>query len=247
MPVDLFKFLQTIVFMWGILLSNERANQTLNIKRLLFVAAVCAILVTSVIVVDIVSADHEYELAEPDFMDNFPETLYFYNISEGVTYTIFSFIVDIPANHSGLTHIVPREISLIFWFRDITDGSDMSPFIFGVHEKHPYNATFNLLIHDFDLINIHENGWWAPSQVTIGINEGPGTDTVSFGCAFELILVNTPGDFFNGHEVDIQLAMNITYSRWWGGLRVNPSQQIVEYDFPLPDNGVATIQSLEYP
>ncbi|MFX1578530.1 MAG: hypothetical protein ACFFBJ_02700 [Promethearchaeota archaeon] len=228
------------------MLSNERANQTLNIKRLLIVAAVCAILVTSVIVVDIVSADHEYELAEPDFTDNFPETLYFYNISEGVTSTIFSFIVDIPVNHSGLTHIVPRELSLIFWFRDITDGSDLSPFIYDVWDTYPLNATFSLSLHDYDRIHIYKDGWWAPSQVTIIINEGLGANIVSFGCAFELALVNTPGDPFDGHEVDVQLAMNVTYSRWWGGLKVNPSQQIVEYDFPLPDDGVAVIQSLEY-
>jgi hypothetical protein len=199
------------------LLSNERANRLLRIKRLLIVAAVCAILVTSVIVVDIVSADHEYELAEPDFTDNFPETLYFYNISEGVTSTIFSFIVEIPAIHSGLTHIVPRELSLIFWFRDATDGSDLSGFIYDVSDMWPYNATFDIIYHWVDHINLHVDDWWTPSQVTIKINEGPSAENVSFGSAFELVLVNTPGDPFDGHELDVRLEMNVTCSRWWGG------------------------------
>ncbi|MFW9805764.1 MAG: hypothetical protein ACFFFK_03465 [Candidatus Thorarchaeota archaeon] len=226
---------------------NEHVNQSKIIKRLVIVALVCAILVTSVIVVDISSADHEYDLEEPSFTDNFPNTLYFYNISEGVTGTIFSFIVNIPVYHSGLHHMVPREISLIYWFRDATDGSDLSGFIYDVSDTWLSNATFDIIYHWADHINLHVDDWWTPSRITFRINEGPGAENVSLGSAFELALINTPGDLFNGHEINVHLAMNVTYSRWWSGLRVNPTQQTVEYDFSLPDSGNVTIQSLEYP
>ena len=181
------------------MVGSENIDRSLKLKKYLVVTAVCAILVSSLVIVDITSAGHEYILSEPSFTHDFPETVFFYNISEGATSTIFSFIVDIPANHSGQHHIIPREISLLFWFRDASDGSDVSSFFWDVLDRHPQNGTFNIVRIWADSVNIHEDGWWTRTHITYEYNEDPGVEYVSFGSANELILVNTFCDPFDRH------------------------------------------------
>ena len=227
-------------------MGSESIDRSLKMKRYLVVTALCVILVSSIAIVDFTSAGYEYDIDEPLFSHGFPETIFFYNISEGVTSNIFSFIVELPANHSGHHHIIPREISLLFWFRDVTDGSDLSSFIYDVIESFPQNSTFNIIRHWADSVDIHEGDWWTPSLISITVDGGPGAESVTIGSAFELILANTLGDPFDAHELNVRLEMNVTYSRWWYGLSMNPSHQTVEYVFDLPDDGIAVVQSLEF-
>jgi hypothetical protein len=70
-------------------------------KQFASVISICIILISSLIIVDMVSAGHEYSTTEPTFVHDFPETVAFYNIGEGVTSNTFSFIVDIPVIHSN--------------------------------------------------------------------------------------------------------------------------------------------------
>ena len=228
------------------MVGSESITRSLKLKRYLVVTAICVVLVSSVAIVDVTSAGYEYDIDEPSFSHGFPETIFFYNISEGVTGNIFSFIIELPANHSGHHHIVPRAISLLFWFRDASDGSDLSDFIMEVDDTFPQNSTFNIKSHWINQVDKSEFGWFAPSHLEIEVNERPDVDSVSIGSAIEIILVNSFGDDFDAHELNVQLEMNVTYSRWWYGLLVNPLHQTVEYIFNLPDDGIATVQSLEF-
>ncbi len=223
----------------------ESISRSLKMKRLLVVTAICVILVSSVAIVDVTSAGYEYDISEASFSHGFPETIFFYNISEGLTSNIFSFITVLPVNHSGHHHIIPRDLSLLFWFKDASDGTDLSTFIDAVLYNRR-NGTFSISLHDYDQVDKSESGWWAPSLIRVVFNDRPDADIVEFGLELELILVNLFGDDFNGHELNVQLEMNVTYSRWWYGLSVSPSHQTVQYIFNLPDDGIATIQSLEY-
>jgi len=223
----------------------ESASNPWISKQFAIVVSICIILVSSLIIVDIVSAGHEYSTTEPSFVHDFPETVAFYNISEGVTSNTFSFIVEIPVIHSHHHHIAPKEISFLFWFRDATDGSDLSQFINAVFDN-LWNSTFDLRIHDYDQVDRNESGWWAPSVLHVVFNSIPYADSLRFGYDLELILINEFGDDFNGHELEVQLEMNVTYSRWWFGLQIAPSQQTVTHIFNLSDDGVVDIVSLEY-
>ncbi len=223
----------------------ETVTQSQKLKRYLLVAAICVILVSSVAIVDLTSAGYEYEVDEPSFSHDFPETVFFYNISEGVTSNIFSFIIVLPTNHSGHHHIIPTSLSLVFWFRDATDGSDLSSFIYDVFEL-SWNSSLSLNTHDYDRIHTSESDWWAPSQLHYVINDQPDVNHVRFGLAFELLFVNSNGEGFDGHELNVRLDMNVTYSRWWYGLSLSKSHQTVEYSFNLPDDGITALESLEY-
>ena len=173
-----------------IMVGIESVTRSLTLKRYLTVAAICVILVSSVAIVDLTSAGYEYEMDEPSFSHSFPDTIFFYNISEGVTGNIFSFIIVLPTNHSGHHHIIPREISLLFWFRDATDGSDLSSFIYDLSDTFPQNSSSNLISHWRDLVDLHEDDWWAPSRISFTVDEGPVAEAIIIGSAFELILVN---------------------------------------------------------
>ncbi|KXH70076.1 MAG: hypothetical protein AM326_04675 [Candidatus Thorarchaeota archaeon SMTZ-45] len=227
------------------MVGSEKINSSLTLRREVLVLVISAIVISSVIIVDISLAGHEYKVSEPTFTHRFPETIYFYNISEGVNFNEFSFIVELPVNHSGDHHLIPREISLLFWFRDNDSGVDLSTFIYAIQDG-PRNSTFSFYLHDFDMVNKYENGWWSPTLLTFILNENPDVDSVSFGLYLELLLANINGDDFDGHELNAQLEMNVTYSRWWFGLPVNRVHQTISFVFNLPDDGVADVQSLEY-
>ena len=223
----------------------ESISRSQKTKRLLVVTAICCvILVSSVAIVDVTSAGYEYDISEPSFSHGFPETIYFSNISERYTSNIFSFIAVLPANHSGHHHIIPREISLLFWFRDASDGTDLSTFIDAVLYLRR-NGTFSISLLDHGLVDKSDSGWYAPSLIRVIFNDRPDATIVEFGLELKLLLVNIFGDDFNGHELNVQLEMNVTYSRWWYVLSVSPSHQTVQYIFNLPDDGIATILSLE--
>jgi len=224
---------------------KEQVSQILKLKRLSIVVLMCIILLSSLIIVDISVAGYEYEIAQPSFTHDFPDTIFFYNISEGVTSNSFSFIVELPLNHSGHHNIVPSKISLVFRFRNATDGADLSEFINAVFDN-LWNSIFSLSMHKYDQINRNESGWWAPSLLTVDFNERLNVDSLIFGYRLELILINTFGEQFNGHELECQLEMNVTYSRWWFGLEINPAHQVVTYNFNLSGVGYTDIQSLEY-
>ncbi len=110
----------------------------------------------------------------------------------------------------------------------------------------PRNSSSNIIRHWRDLVDLHKDDWWAPSLISFEVDEGPTAETITIGSAFELILVNFFGDSFDTHEVNVRLEMNVTYSRWWYGLSLSNSHQTVEYEFILPDDGIADIQSLVY-
>ncbi len=224
----------------------ESISRSKKMKRLLVVTTICCvILISSVAIVDVTSAGYEYDISEPSFSHGFPETIFFYNISEGMTPNIFSFIAVLPTNHSGHHHIIPREVSIIFWFRDASDGSDLSSFIDAVLYYRP-NSTFSINLHEYNQVDKSDSGWWAPSLFRVIFNDRPDATIVEFGIELKLLLMNIFGDDFNGHEINVKLEMNVTYSRWWYVLSVSPSHQTVQYTFNLPDDGIATIQSLEY-
>jgi hypothetical protein len=226
------------------MVGNVSTNRPLTLRRIALILVISFIAISSVIIVDVNLAGYEYEISEPSFSHGFPETIFFYNSSEGVTCNIFSFIVILPANHSGHHCIIPREISLLFWFKDASDGLDLSTFILEATE-HSRNSTCSINFHRNYRVDKSEAGWWAPSLVRVAVNDRPDVDFVRFGIEFGLILVNTFGDDFAGHDLNVQLEMNVTYSRWWYGLSVSPSHQIVHCIFNLPDDGITTIQSLE--
>ena len=227
------------------MVGRESINRSKKMKRLLVVMAIFVILVSSATIIDVYSAAFEYEISEPSLSHGFPETLIFYNISEGVTGNLFSIIFELPTYHSGHHHIIPREFSLLFCFKDNATGSDLSPFIMDVWDI-LRNSTLNYNLHWYDPFEKFKDGWWIPSHLRFVLNERPDVDSVRCGILFELILVNHFGDSFDGHELNVQLRMNVTYSRWWYGFQVNPTHQTIEYAFDLPADGVADIQSLDF-
>jgi hypothetical protein len=224
----------------------ESVSRSQEMKRLLVVTAIFVILVSSVVIVDVTSAGYEYDMPEPSLSHGFPESIFFYNISEGVTSNIFSIIVELPANLSSHHHIVPRDISLLFWFRDASDGSDLSSFIYDLSDTLPMNSSSNIIRHWRDLVGLREDDWWAPSLISFTVDEGPTAEAITIGSAFDLVLVNAFGDSLDTHELNVRLEMNVTYSWWWYGLSVSKTHQTVEYDFNFPDDGIADIVSLEY-
>ncbi|MFW9962371.1 MAG: hypothetical protein ACFFCX_02315 [Candidatus Sifarchaeia archaeon] len=227
------------------MVGSEIINNPLKIRRIALFLVISAIVISSVIIVDINLAGHEYRFFEPTFTHSFPESVDFYNISEGVTFNPFSFFVVFPVNHSGHHHIIPREITLLFWFKDNDSSVDLSTFVYAVQDVFR-NSTFSFYLHDFDMVNKFEDGWWSPNRLTFTLNENPEVNSVSFGLSLELILVNINGDNFDGHELNVQLEMNVTYSRWWFGLPANRVHQTIRYAFDLPDDGVVDIRCLEY-
>lgn len=223
----------------------EGITAILKTRQFLYVVSICIILVSSLIIVDIVRAGYEYEIPEPSLSHNFPDTVVFYNISEGVSVNIFSFIVELPIKHSGHHHIVPREISLLFWFRDTTNGTNLSPIIYDVFEIRR-NATFGIGMHNYDQVNLIESDWWTPSRLRIVFNDHPFIDTLKCGLEFELLLINYIDENYNGLELDVQLEMNVTYSRYWFGQQITPLHQIETHNFKLTENGFTDIEKLQY-
>jgi hypothetical protein len=63
----------------------KRISHPLTLRRIALVAVVSSIIVSSAIIVDVSLAGYDYEPDEPSVSHDFPETIYFYNISEGVT------------------------------------------------------------------------------------------------------------------------------------------------------------------
>lgn len=242
--MDLFKFSQVSSVQVVELAERESIISILRTKQFLYVVSICVILLSSLVIVDIVSAGYEYEISEPSLSYNFPDTLVFYNTSEGASANIFSFIVELPVKHSGHHHIVPREISLLFWFRDVTNGTNLSQLISDVFENRR-NGTFDIAMHDYDRVNRNESGLWAPFQINLIFYDHPNADSLRFGLEVELMLINYIDDFFTGLELDVQLEMNVTYSRWWFGINVAPLHQIVTYNFNLTENGFAEIVKLQ--
>jgi hypothetical protein len=217
----------------------------LKLRRIALVVVISAIIVTSVAFTDVALAGNEYDVQEPMLNHDFPEIIYFYNISEGVTSNRFSMILDFPVNHTGHHHIIPREFTMMFCFRDNVTGADLSQLIWDVDDG-LRNGTFSYNLHDYDRHWRFADDWWIPSSIRFVLNERPDVNLVSCGIFFELLLVNSLADPFDGHEIDVQLRMNVTYSRWWYGFQVNPTHQTIEFVFDLPDDGVADIQSLEF-
>jgi hypothetical protein len=216
------------------------------LKRVSLVAVFCFILVSAVIMVDVVSGEHEFQISQPSFSHDFPDTVYFYNTSGGVTFNTFSIIFNIPANHSGQHHIMPREVSLIFWFRDNNISVDnLSSFVNYVRYIWLMNSTFSFYDRWNYNISASKDGWWAPCRILFVVNEEPYVNSVDLGCAFELILINSCGHSFDGHELSVRMAMNVTYSRWWYSLRIAQSHQVASYVFNLPESGTVLIESLE--
>ncbi len=216
-----------------------------TMRRVALVLVISAIIVTSIAITDMTLAGIEYDVPEPVLSHDFPETIYFYNISEGVTSNIFSIIFEFPTNHTGHHHIIPREFTVMFCFRDNATGADLSQLIYDVSDG-LRNGTFSYNLHDYNRHWIFVDSWWMPSQIRFVLNDRPDVDLVRCGIFFELLLINSFGDPFDGHEIDVQLRMNVTYSRWWYGIQVSPFHQTIDYVFDLPDDGVADIQSLDY-
>ncbi|TFH04133.1 MAG: hypothetical protein E4H14_15390 [Candidatus Thorarchaeota archaeon] len=216
-----------------------------TLRRVALVLIISAIIITSIVITDVSLAGIEYDVPAPVLSHDFPEIIYFYNISDGVTSNIFSIIFEFPTNHSGHHHIIPREFSLMFCFRDNATGADLSPFIMDVMDG-LRNGTFSYNNHYYDRYAKYEDGWWIPSYILFVLNEKPDVDIVRCGIMFELMLVNSFGDPFDAHELNIELRMNVTYSRWWYESQISPAHQKIEYVFNLPDDGVADIQSLDF-
>ncbi len=214
-------------------------------RNLLLVLVISSVLVSSIVIVDISAGEHEYEMPDPIVHLEFPEILYFYNISEGVSVNTFSCIFEFPSNISGSQQIIAREVSLIFWFKDITDGSSVSTFIYNIHDN-LRNCSVSLNNHIFSEVNSEKDGWWASSELRFVFNEEPSADSITLGVAFEIFLINQNGPTFDNHEVKAQMDMNVTYSRWWQGIRINDSHQTNSYLYKLTPNGIVTIESLVY-
>ncbi len=214
-------------------------------KNLILVVILCSVLISSIVLVDIASTGYEYEISNPTIFSAFPETLYFYNISEGVTINRHSFIVFLPVNHSGNTHIIPREVSTIFWFKDANYGSDLSLFVVSVTDN-LRNGTFSFNNHDYDQLEKKDSDWWAPSLIHFVFNDGPDVSLVRLGLEVEIILSNINGDAFDNHDFCFQLEINVTYSRWWYNIRLSEGHQMNSYRCNLTQDGLVNIQSLEY-
>jgi hypothetical protein len=209
------------------------------------VLVVSSVIVTSVLIADVVLAGIEYDVPEPMLSHDFPETIYFYNISEGVTSNRFSIIFDLSTNHSGHHHIVPREFSVMFCFRDNDSGVDLFQLIWDVDDG-LRNGTFSYANHDYDRYWRYVDSWWIPSHIWFALNERPEVNLVRCGILFDLMLINSFGNHFDGHDINVQLRINVTYSRWWHGIQVSSFHQIISYVFDLTDDGVAVIQGLVY-
>ena len=215
-------------------------------RNVIVVLFVSVVLISSVIAVDIGLGGHEYQMAKPTLDSAIPNTLYFYNISEGVTGNTHSIIIDLPTNHSGSSHIIPREVSIIFWFKDLTDGSSLFPFVNAVWDTIT-NCTLSLRLHDYDDIQQeNESGWYAPSSLTFAFNDIPNVDIVRLGVGLEIVFANYYGNGFDGHVLSCQIAMNVTYSRLWNSFCVSESHQINSYHFNATQDGLIMIESLEY-
>lgn len=214
-----------------------------ELKKLGLVILICVILISSVIIVDMASAGYEHNISEPSFSHDFPKTILFHNISEGITSNMFSLILDFAVNHSGHHHIIPREISLLFWFKADTARTDLSKFIDAVL-YYRRNGTFDISHHNYDQMDMTESGWWAPSLLHFVFNDRPDIDFVRFGLELKIILVNFFGDNFVGHELNVQLEMNVTYSRWWYSLPVSESHQTEFYHYNLTQDCLVEIQTL---
>lgn len=215
------------------------------LRRMLLVAIVSGIAISGIIIADISHAAYQWDLQEPTLEHGFPETVYFYNIGEGVTANRFSLILTLPANRSGHHVIVPREVTLLFKFRDASHGNDLSQFIFEV-ERNLWNSTLGISLLDYDWISLNESGWYAPSLLRIVLHDIPRVFAVGIGLLLSLVVVNELGVGLDGHELQTQLMMNVTYARWWNGLRVAPSHQTVSYTFDLPNDGISSLESIEY-
>lgn len=211
------------------------------VRKVLFVSLVVGIVISGFIVVDIVTAGYEYTVTEASFAHNIPETVYCHSDRGGVTYNPFSLSLEIPANHSVHHHITPREISLLFWFKDDSDAN-LSAFIVDVLEV-SLNSTCSIFNKNYDRVNRVEDGWWAPSRHWFAFNERTDMDHLGFGCSFELPLVNCYSNDFDGHELNVRLDLSVTYSRWWFNQRISQFHQTIKYSFSLPDDGTVLVRS----
>jgi hypothetical protein len=220
---------------------NESNIQGLNTKRPFMVITVCIIVIVSVSIVDISLNGYEHDIAAPTFTHDFPETVEFENISEGVCPNWFSFIVDLQTNHTGLTSIVPRRIDLVFWFRDATDGSDLSQFVYGVFDQYS-NSSISISMEKYDTANLTDGDWYAPSHLTVIFNDNWGMSILRYGVGLELLFINEFGDPFTNHTLNVRLNMTVTYSRWWGPLRISSAGQTETYSYNLPDDGTTEIR-----
>jgi hypothetical protein len=185
--------------LWGEIVAIDGRTWQQLLKRVSLVAVLSIILVSAVIVADVTSGEHEFQIAQPSFSHDFPDTVYFYNISDGVTFNEFSINFNIPANHSGQHHIIPREVSLIFWFRDNNISvDDLSSFVYSVRETWPMSSTFSFNDKWNYNISASKDGWWAPRRILFIFNEDPYVDSLDLRCGFELILINSCGSSFAG-------------------------------------------------
>ena len=130
----------------------------------------------------------------------------------------------------------------MFCFRDNASGADLSQLILDVDDG-LRNGTFSYANHDYDRFWRFVDSWWIPSHYWFALDEKPEVNLVSCGIFFDLMLVNSFGNLFDGHEINVQLRMNVTYSRWWHGIQVSSLHQIISYVFDLR---VAVIQGLVY-
>ena len=108
------------------------------------------------------------------------------------------------------------------------------------------NGTFSYANHDYDRYWRYVDNWWIPSHIWFALDERPDVNLVRCGLSFNLMLLNIFGNSFDGHDINVQLRMNVTYSRWWHGIQVNSLHQTIGYVFDLTDDGVAVIQGLVY-
>jgi hypothetical protein len=209
---------------------------------------VLTIVIISVVVsgIDVLAAGHDYQLAEPLFVSSFPNALYYYNIGEAVTENRFSMIITIPSNHFGRNHIVPKAISLRFWFMDADTKENLGDFIIDTQSELS-NCTLSLVYEWPHYVGMHKGDWWSPCFLYVEFNDRPDINQVQYGVLWGVVLSNMYGPLFNGTRLFARLDMNITYSRWWFGLSVTGSQQTATYSYDLSSVAPIHIYSLEYP
>ena len=213
--------------------------------KVILVIIVGAMVVSGVIAVDVVSAAHQYDLAEPVFIHSFPDALCYYNISEAMTQNDFSMRILIPSNHFGQHHLVPRAISLRLWFMDADSEENLSQFIINFHDDLS-NSTLALK-YERHYGSLSNGQWWSPSLLYVEFSDVPDVNEVQYGVRSGIYLANINGGKFNGDGLFVRADMNITYSRWWFSLPVTESHQIATFSYDLSAGSPIHIYSLEYP
>jgi len=213
--------------------------------KVILVIIVASMVVSGVIAVDVVSAGHQYELAEPVFLHDFPDALYYYNISEAMTQNDFSMRIIIPLNHFGHHHLIPEAISLRLWFMDVDNEENLSQFI--IDFVADLSNSSIALLYERHYGSLSNGQWWSPSLLYVEFNDVPDVNEVRYGVRSGIHLANINGGKFNGDGLFVRVDMNITYSRWWFNLPVTQSHQTATYSYDLTAGAPIHIYSLEYP